>query len=88
MSLGKEPRTQRAGPPYLRFQWKNSGGLDALREPRSKRSFVEAHHVAPAQAKAWLKRAVAEGKVRKVGKHVRYVAVSDSMPLFTAKSKA
>ena len=62
--------------------------LDALREPRSARSFVEALHVAPAQAKAWLKRAEAEGKVRKVGKPARYVAVSDSMPLFTEKSKA
>jgi hypothetical protein len=62
--------------------------LDALREPRSERSFAEALHVAPGQAKAWLKRAVAEGKVRKVGKPVRYVAVSGSMPLFTEKSKA
>jgi hypothetical protein len=35
-----------------------------------------------------LKRAVAEGKVRKVAKPVRYVAVSDSMPMFTEKSKA
>ena len=62
--------------------------LDALREPRNERAFCEALHVAPAQAKAWLKRALAEGKIRKVGKPVRYVAVSDSMPLFTEKSKA
>jgi len=62
--------------------------LDLLREPRNERSFAEALHVVPSQAKAWLKRAVADGRVRKVGKPVQYVAVSDCMPLFPEKSKA
>ena len=62
--------------------------LDVLREPRNERSFAEALHVPPGQAKAWLKRAVAEGKLRKVGRPVQYVAVSDCMPLFPEKSKA
>lgn len=62
--------------------------LDALREPRNERSFAEALHVVPSQAKAWLKRATAEGKVRKIGKPQRYEAVSDPMPLFPEKPKA
>jgi predicted Rossmann fold nucleotide-binding protein DprA/Smf involved in DNA uptake len=62
--------------------------LDVLREERQERSVAEALHVVPAQAKAWLKRAVAEGNVRRLTKPVRYVAVSESMPLFPEKSKA
>jgi predicted Rossmann fold nucleotide-binding protein DprA/Smf involved in DNA uptake len=62
--------------------------LEVLREPRDERSFAQALGVVPAQAKAWLKRAGAEGKVRKLAKPVRYEAVSDSMPLFPEKSKA
>lgn len=56
--------------------------LDVLREPRVERSFAKALNVIPTQAKAWLKRAVAEGRVRKLSKPVRYVALSDSMSLF------
>ena len=62
--------------------------LDVLREERQERSVAEALHVVRAQAKAWLKRAVAEGKVRRLAKPVRYVAVSESMPLFPERSKA
>lgn len=62
--------------------------LYALREPRSERSLHEALHVTPSQGKAWLKRALAEGKVRKLARPVQYVVVSDSMPLFTGKSNS
>ncbi len=60
--------------------------LNVLREPREECSFAETLNIVPTQAKAWLKRAVAEGKVRKLTKPVRYVAL-DSMPLFREKSK-
>ena len=72
-SFGELPRWWRIRP--------HDGMYVAISKP-------EPSHAAPAQAKAWLKRAVAEGKVRNVGKPVRYVAISDSMPLFTEKSKA
>ncbi len=58
--------------------------LGILREPQDERSVADHLGVMPAQAKAWLKRAVGEGKVRKLKKPVRYIAVSHSDSLFAA----
>jgi len=58
--------------------------LEMLREPLDERSVTDRLGVVPAQAKAWLKRAVGEGKVRKLKKPVRYVAVSHTDSLFAA----
>src|SRR5205085_5447256 len=60
--------------------------LDALTEPQDEKSLAAALNILPSQAKAWLKRAANEGKVRKVGKPVRYVAVKGAMPLFQEKA--
>jgi predicted Rossmann fold nucleotide-binding protein DprA/Smf involved in DNA uptake len=47
-----------------------------LSEPQDESAFAQALHVVPTQAKAWLKRAVDEGIVRRLTKPVRYVADS------------
>jgi predicted Rossmann fold nucleotide-binding protein DprA/Smf involved in DNA uptake len=56
--------------------------LGMLREPQHERSVADGLGVLPAQARAWLKRALEEGKVRKLKKPVRYVAGSQNDPLF------
>ncbi len=55
---------------------------EILREPQDERSVADRLGVMPSQAKAWLKRAVGEGKLRKLKKPVRYVAVLKSDSLF------
>ena len=49
--------------------------LEMLKEPLDEKAFAEKLNIVPAQAKAWLKRAVDERKVRKLSKPPRYVAV-------------
>jgi len=58
--------------------------LDRLREPKDENTVAEMLEVVPAQARAWLKRAVAEGRVKRLTKPVRYVTVPEL--LFTAIS--
>lgn len=57
--------------------------LLALAEPATEKNIEQALAIVPAQAKAWLKRACAEGYVRKLNRPVRYVA-NDAPPLFSA----
>ena len=45
-----------------------------LSEPKDERGFAQSLNVVPTQAKAWLKRAVDEGIVRRLTKPIRYVA--------------
>jgi len=45
-----------------------------LSEPKDERGFARSLNVVPTQAKAWLKRAVDEGIVRRLTKPIRYVA--------------
>jgi predicted Rossmann fold nucleotide-binding protein DprA/Smf involved in DNA uptake len=45
-----------------------------LSEPKDERVFAKSLNVVPTQAKAWLKRAVDEGIVRRLTKPIRYVA--------------
>jgi predicted Rossmann fold nucleotide-binding protein DprA/Smf involved in DNA uptake len=45
-----------------------------LSEPKDERLFAQSLNVVPTQAKAWLKRAVDEGIVRRLTKPIRYVA--------------
>lgn len=45
-----------------------------LSEPKDERVFAQSLNVVPTQAKAWLKRAVDEGIVRRLTKPIRYVA--------------
>jgi predicted Rossmann fold nucleotide-binding protein DprA/Smf involved in DNA uptake len=56
--------------------------LEMLLEPLDDRLVADRLGIVPAQAKAWLKRAVGEGKLRKLKKPVRYVAVSHIDSLF------
>ncbi len=52
--------------------------LGILREPQGEHSVADHLGVVPAQAKSWLKRALEEGRVRKLKKPVRYVAASQN----------
>jgi predicted Rossmann fold nucleotide-binding protein DprA/Smf involved in DNA uptake len=45
-----------------------------LSEPKDERGFAQSLNVVPTQAKAWLKRAVDQGIVRRLTKPIRYVA--------------
>ncbi len=56
--------------------------LCALAEPKNEKTVEESLGLVPAQVKAWLKRACNEGRVRKFGRPVRYVAVDNSDLLF------
>jgi len=56
--------------------------LTALVQPKSEKIVAESFGLVPAQAKAWLKRACDEGRIRKLGRPVRYVAVENSGLLF------
>lgn len=62
--------------------------LAVLAEPVDEDSIAEKLNVLPTQARAWLKRAVQEGKVRKLKKPVRYVRTSAALPLFAHKAEA
>jgi hypothetical protein len=53
-----------------------------LSEPQDERSLADRLGILPGQARAWLKRALDEGKVRKLKKPVRYVAASQNDSLF------
>ena len=64
------------------------GMLAVLREPVDEDSIAERLNVLPTQARAWLKRAVQEGKVQKLKKPVRYMRTSTALPLFVHKSEA
>lgn len=57
-----------------------------LSEPQNERAFAQSLNVVPRQAKAWLKRAVDEGIVRRLTKPVRYVA-DVATPSFFANNK-
>jgi predicted Rossmann fold nucleotide-binding protein DprA/Smf involved in DNA uptake len=62
--------------------------LAVLAEPVDEDSIAEKMNVLPTQAKAWLKRAVQEGKVEKLKKPVRYVRTSAALPLFAHQLEA
>jgi len=55
--------------------------LAALAEPKAGKSVAESLGLAPAQVKAWLKRACEEGRIRKT--RGRYVTIEESAPLFS-----
>jgi len=55
--------------------------LAALAEPKAEKSVAESLGLAPAQVKAWLKRACEEGRIRKT--RGRYVTIEESAPLFS-----
>lgn len=59
-----------------------------LSEPQDERWFARALHVVPTQAKAWLKRAVEEGIVRRLNKPVRYVANPSKISLFVDRKSS
>ncbi len=61
--------------------------LDAVSDPLDEGSVARTLDVLPSQAKAWLKRAVQEGKVQKLKKPVRYVRTSNSPSLFAQHQK-
>jgi len=56
--------------------------LAALAAPKTGKTVEESLGLVPAQAKAWLKRACDEGRVRKFGRPVRYEAAENSGLLF------
>ena len=56
--------------------------LDLLVEPLDEHSIAKQLNVLPSQAKAWLKRAVQEGKIEKTRKPVRYVRLLSEPSLF------
>ena len=56
--------------------------LATLATPRTHTDIEESLQLVPAQAKVWLKRACDEGRVRKLGRPVRYVAVQERPSLF------
>lgn len=53
-----------------------------LSEPTDERVFAQSLNVVPTQAKAWLKRAVDEGLVRRLTKPIRYVADNTGASFF------
>lgn len=62
--------------------------LEVLAEPIDQKSLAKELNVLPSQAKAWLKRAVQEGRVRKTKRPFRYVRTSTPLSLFADKSAA
>jgi predicted Rossmann fold nucleotide-binding protein DprA/Smf involved in DNA uptake len=63
--------------------------LEILAEPMDEHSIAERLNVLPSRAKSWLKRAVQEGRVRKLKKRpVEYVRTSSPLSLFAHKSEA
>lgn len=79
-ALSEEP----APPPTDAYSLVLPALLRMLREPQDERSVADRLGVVPAQAKVWLKRAVDEGKVRKLKKPVRYIAGLQDGSLFAA----
>jgi len=61
--------------------------LEALAEPTDQKSLAEKLNVLPSQAKAWLKRAVEEGRVQKTKRPLRYVRTSTPLSLFAHDSE-
>jgi len=55
--------------------------LAAVAEAKTEKSVAESLGLAPAQVKAWLKRACEEGRIRKT--RGRYVTIQESAPLFS-----
>ena len=53
--------------------------LKVLEQPQEEQGIAKSLNVLPGQARAWLKRAVAEGTVKKLAKPVRYVRASESL---------
>jgi predicted Rossmann fold nucleotide-binding protein DprA/Smf involved in DNA uptake len=62
--------------------------LEVLAEPLDQKSLAEKLNVLPSQAKAWLKRAVEAGRVRKTKKPLRYVRTSTPLSLFAHDSES
>jgi predicted Rossmann fold nucleotide-binding protein DprA/Smf involved in DNA uptake len=62
--------------------------LEVLAEPIDQKALAEKLNVLPSQAKAWLKRAVQEGRVRRTTKPLRYVRTSTPLSLFGHDSEA
>jgi predicted Rossmann fold nucleotide-binding protein DprA/Smf involved in DNA uptake len=62
--------------------------LATLTEPLDQKSLAVKLNILPSQAGIWLKRAVQEGGVRKIGKPPRYVRTSTPLSLFPHKSEA
>lgn len=62
--------------------------LEVLAEPIDHKALAEKLNVLPAQARAWLKRAVGEGRVRTIRKPLRYVRTSTPLSLFGHDSDA
>jgi hypothetical protein len=56
--------------------------LDLLAEPMDAESLTAKLNVSAAQARAWLKRAVEEGKIEKTKAPLRYVRKANALPLF------
>jgi hypothetical protein len=52
--------------------------LDILKEPMGEKAIAEKLGLIPTQVKIWLKRAVKDGGVHKMGRPVRYIAASKS----------
>lgn len=50
--------------------------LDILKEPMDEKAIADKLGLVPAQARAWLKRAVKDGSLRRMSKPVRYVSTS------------
>ncbi len=61
--------------------------LEVLQDPRDAQAVAQALDVVPTQAQAWLKRAVAEGSVRKLTNPVRYVAAAQSLFVMKASNQ-
>ncbi len=61
--------------------------LEVLKDPHDARSVAQVLDIVPAQAQAWLRRAVSEGSVRKLTKPVRYVAAAQSLFMVKASNQ-
>jgi len=62
--------------------------LEVLAEPMDQKALAKKLNVLPSQAKAWLKRAVEQGRVRRTKKPVRYIRTSTPLSLFGHDSEA
>lgn len=79
-----EPRGKSAEPPARdAYMVILPALLATLAEPKTEKNIEEVLGLVPAQAKVWLKRACDEGRICKLGRPVRYVAMEGSAFLFT-----
>jgi predicted Rossmann fold nucleotide-binding protein DprA/Smf involved in DNA uptake len=62
--------------------------IAALEQPLDAKSLAAVLHVSAAQIRIWLKRAVEEGRVRKLNKPVRYVVTTETGTLFAEDAKS